>query len=259
MSEDTVVKAFDNRAHPHSSFWLGGQRGDSFCPLTWEAGIPGRFTKPSRVDDDDFVELVMGIEKDFGVHFANDAFKDCLTVGDTFDVVWSNLPPSLTSSGKCPSQMAFYRLRSAMGDRTVRPDMPLRNIAGLSYANLRQTLEADGWAMPVRNAAVATQGFSLLAATATAAGLWSSLGPWALLMALIMLIAMVQWLHKRVFTVGWPSARTVGDVAHEMAYLNTNRLLLRGASYSRRMLWDRFVTVLGENERRPLARASGFY
>jgi hypothetical protein len=221
--------------------------------------MPAGFTKPSKVDGDDFIELIMGIEEDFGVRFANDAFAHCLTVGDTFDVVWAKLPPSLTSGGKCPSQTAFYRLRSALGDRTVRPDMPLRNISGLSYANLRETLEADGWAMPARRAAAATQVLSLLAAIATTVGLWSFVGPWALLMALIVLITTVQWLHKRVFTVGWPSERTLGDVAHEMAYRNTNRLLLRGASYSHRMLWDRFVNVLGEGAGGPVVRASGFY
>jgi len=221
--------------------------------------MPARFTKPSRVDGDDFVELIRGIEEDFGVRFANDAFRNGSTVGDAFDVVWAKLPRVLTSGGKCPSQMAFYRLRSAIGDRTVQPDMPLRDIAGLSYADLRQTLETEGWVMPARKAAVATQGLSLLAAIATAAGLWGFVGPWALLMTLFVLIIMVRWLHERVFTVGWPVARTLGDVAHKMAYLNTNRLLLRGASYSQRMLWDRFVTQLGEDGCNPVVRASGFY
>ena len=221
--------------------------------------MPASSTKISRVDGDDFVELILCIEKDFGVRFANDAFGDCLTVGDAFDVVSAKLPRSLTSGGMCPSQMAFYRLRSAVGDRTLRPDTPLCNIAGLSYAKLRQVLEADGWAMPPRNPTAATLGFSLLAAIATAAGLWSSVGPWAFMMALVVLFMMVQLLHSRVFTVGWPSARTLGDVAREVAYLNTNRLLLRGASYSHRMLWDRFATALGNDARRPVVRASAFY
>ncbi len=221
--------------------------------------MPARFTKPPKVDSDDFVQLIMGIQEDFRVRFADDAFAECSTVGDTFDVVCAKLPRSLTSGGTCPSQMAFYHLRYALRDRALRPDTPLRIIAGLSYANLRQSLEADGWAMPARKATAATQGLSLLAAMATAAGLWAFIGPWALLMAFITLIAMVQWLHKRVFTVGWPSALTLGEVAHEMAYRNTNRLLLRGASYSPRMLWNRFVTVLGEDQDGPVVRESGFY
>lgn len=221
--------------------------------------MPALFKKPSRVDGDDFVELIRGIEEDFGVRFVDDAFRNSSTVGDTFDVVWAKLPRALTSGGKCPNQMAFYRLRSAIGDRMVKPDMPLRDIAGLSYADLRQALETGGWAMPPRKAAAATQGLSLLAAIATAAGLWDFVGPWALLMALFVLIIMVQWLHERVFTIGWPAARTLGDLAHKMAYLNTNRLLLRGASYSRRMLWDRFVTHLGEDGGNPVLRTSGFY
>jgi hypothetical protein len=222
--------------------------------------MPALTTKPSRVDADDFDELIMDIEEDFGVRFANDEFKNCMSVGEAFDVVWTKLPRSLTSHGKCPSQMTFYRLRSAVGDKTLRPDMPLRSIARLSYADLRQTLEADGWKMPVRNAAMATLGFSLLAAIVTMAALWPSIGAWALLLALIAFIVMVQWLHNRVFTVGWPTARTLGDVAKEMAYLNTNSLLLRGASYSQRMLWERVLAALGASESRAdILRETRFY
>ncbi len=221
--------------------------------------MPARFVKPAKVDSDDVLELIAGIQEDFGVRFADNTFAHCTTVGDYFDAVWANLPGSLTSGGKCPSQMAFYRLRAVIDDGTLRPDTPLRDIAGLSYADLRQTLEADGWSMPARKAALATQGLSFLAAIFTTIGLWSFIGPWALLMALIMLIVTVQLLHNRVFTTGWPSVSTLGEVAREMAYLNTNRLLLRGAKYSRRMLWDRVLTVLGSDERQPIVPASGLY
>ncbi|WP_443751107.1 hypothetical protein [Asticcacaulis solisilvae] len=221
--------------------------------------MSARLTKGSRIDGDDFVELIMGIEEDFGVRFADDAFDDCLSVGDACDVVWAGLPRRLTSGGKCPSQMAFYRLRAAIGDPALRPDTPLRDVKGLCYVRLRETLDAQGWAMPARTPSLATLGLSVLAAILATAGLWPVIGPWALLGALIVLIVTVQWLHGRIFTVGWPSARTFGEVAHEMAYLNTNRLLLRGASYSRRMVWDRFVRVLGEDAHGPVVRQSGFY
>lgn len=216
--------------------------------------------RASKVDDDDLLELIMNIQDDFGVRFSDEAFQNCANVGEVFDVVWAGLPDSVKSGGKCPSQMAFYRLRAAVADRTLSPNASLNEINGLRYIELRRTLAKQGWDLPGRTCAPATWRGSYLTALATATGLWSHVGPVALLWAFGAFVATMTILHLKVFTSTGPEAATVGELAREMTALNGGKLLRRGASFTRPMLWDRFVRTLRDDATHgQVLRESGFY
>jgi hypothetical protein len=217
--------------------------------------MAARWKKVSSVDDMDFCEAVMGLEADFGVSYDQDAFRDCLTAGQAFDVLWAGLPSALTSGGKCPSQMAFYRLRAAIGRRDLKPGTRLGDIPGFSYVALQRVMRADGWNMPVRAWAAQTWCLSLLTSGSVLIGLYAYLGWAAWVVAAIVLWASIKLLHDKVFTSTGPYSQTLGELARRVTDCNTQTLLRKGASFSRRMIWERFVDDLGGD----VVRESGFY
>jgi len=202
----------------------------------------------------------MDIEEEFSVRFDNDAFEHCGTLGEVFDVVWAGLPASMTSGGKCPSQMAFYSLRRAVGDRKLRPDTPVNQIEAFRYADLKRALARQGWAMPGRRCAPATWWVSFATTLITVVVMWPYAGPDALVWAFGAFVLAMTVLHLKVFTSTGPDAATLAELVREMTALNCGKLLQRGASFSRHMLWDRFVRRLRESGiRGPVSRASRFY
>jgi hypothetical protein len=63
-----------------------------------------------------------------------------------------------------------------------------------------------------------------------------------------------------VFTSGEAHASTLGELAREFAEINAGKLRVRGASFNRRLLWQRFVDTVSEDARDgPVVRESGFY
>ncbi len=199
----------------------------------------------ATVDDLDLAGVVGDMERAFGLSFANDAFYSCVTVGQVFDVVWAALPEAAKSGGKCPSQMTFYRLRAALGDRALRPDTPLSGIAGFHYIRLQKGLRREGWEMPARCIQPVTWWLSLLSAVAVGAEVLRLARGDAALMSALATFVVVPWvLHRWVFTSGGPPAKTLGELAHAVADGNAGRLRMRGGTFSRRLLWDHFVRVL---------------
>lgn len=80
----------------------------------------------------DSVELVMEIEKAFGIKIPDSEAEKILTVGDFHNSVWNHL--SDRHSNRCNSQILFYKLRSffintiGLERSLFRPDTQLNNI-----------------------------------------------------------------------------------------------------------------------------------
>jgi hypothetical protein len=216
----------------------------------------------SRICDDDVCDFIRGVERDFGVRFARGAFEHCETAGELFDSIVAALPETAKSGGKCPSQMAFYRLRAAIGVPELKPETRLTDIPGFRYVVLERLLRRRGWKAPWR---AWTGGFApavvIFGAIAAAPWLSDWIGWfWAIMGVLVVALYATQFLHRWVFTSGEAHASTLGELAREFAEINAGKLRVRGASFNRRLLWQRFVDTVSEDARDgPVVRESGFY
>lgn len=65
----------------------------------------------------DSVELVMKVEKTFGIHIPDQEAEKIVTVGDMYNAVWQHLEGKHSEVHKvCKSQALFYQLRQAVID-----------------------------------------------------------------------------------------------------------------------------------------------
>lgn len=71
----------------------------------------------------DTVELLMEVEKTFGIHIPDREAEQIRTVGDFYEVVWQHIGAKETD--KCKSQYLFYKMRTAFHDSF---DIPLLQI-----------------------------------------------------------------------------------------------------------------------------------
>jgi len=66
------------------------------------------------VGDGDDIEVLHSIEEAFGVKISDEEAFGCETVGQLFDVVSSKLNISKARNLRCPTAIAFFRLRAAL-------------------------------------------------------------------------------------------------------------------------------------------------
>lgn len=74
-------------------------------------------------DGMDSVEALQELEALFRIKIEDAEAKTMETVGDMFDIIIAKRPPN--QSEKCGCAMAFYRLRHAIGDRSLTPLSPI--------------------------------------------------------------------------------------------------------------------------------------
>lgn len=65
-------------------------------------------------DSEDISDVLLRIEKSFGLTFANDSFKDVKTFGELCDIILSNVHYKKTND--CTTQQAYYKVRNAILD-----------------------------------------------------------------------------------------------------------------------------------------------
>ena len=68
--------------------------------------------KLDNYDDEDIFDVVIKLEKSFGLKFEKDAFYNVKTFGDLCDIFINNLEGD--NSDDCSTQQAFYKVRSAI-------------------------------------------------------------------------------------------------------------------------------------------------
>jgi len=69
-------------------------------------------TKLDNYEDEDILDVVLKLEKSFGLKFEKDAFYNVKTFGDLCDIFTDNLQGD--NSNDCSTQQAFYKVRSAI-------------------------------------------------------------------------------------------------------------------------------------------------
>jgi len=93
--------------------------------------------------DDDAVDCLLEVERVFDVEFTDAEAAKIYTVGDLYDRLMQKLP--FSGSEKCHSQIAFYRLRSALAslapDLKLAPSTPINCVTSDSPKNTLRFIE----------------------------------------------------------------------------------------------------------------------
>lgn len=71
----------------------------------------------------DIIEILVKIEKTFGINIPNQEAEKIVTVGDFYNLVWHHLEGCY--SDKCKSQSLFYKLRQSFADTFKLPKVIL--------------------------------------------------------------------------------------------------------------------------------------
>jgi len=89
-------------------------------------------TKLDNYEDEDIFDVVLKLEKSFGLKFKKDTFYIVKTFGDLSDVLISKVQGD--NSDDCTSQQAFYKIRKAIAatqlidKNSISPDTKLQDI-----------------------------------------------------------------------------------------------------------------------------------
>ncbi|WP_412464400.1 acyl carrier protein [Flavobacterium mekongense] len=85
-----------------------------------------------NIDSEDLEDLLLEVEKSFGVTFVGNELVHIKTFGELCDHIESKI--ELENSESCTSQQAFYKLREAISttllieNKTISPSFPLKQI-----------------------------------------------------------------------------------------------------------------------------------
>lgn len=201
----------------------------------------------SNPESEEYVDMLSDM---FGVDFDDDAFESCQTAGEMLAEIEARAAPGETN-GPLPITRAFYLLRRAIGDRSIAPSTPLKNVKGtwratrfLVRLNRRVMLNMPGAGIGMFGAAALTL---CLQTFATLALLWSVLPNEVVsssdsqhfivapvLLGGIGLAIVFGYLDGFRFRA---DLRTFGDLAHAVAQINLAALWRQGAARRRRDIW----------------------
>lgn len=199
-------------------------------------------------DDNDFADtlsiaensgvrrLAVAIESAFGVKPLD--VPNWTTVGDIYRFVLETPSPE-DQPRKCASAMALYALRRSAGlDRKFAPDAPLTAVfAGAPKQELRRLASETGLAMPSSRAGAGVlAGFGC--AAAAVAALIAGLG---LIVALPfgVLAAVLIGSDRGKYPV-----ETLGQLAEQVAGLNFNHFVAKGADGRAQTIWKALTEVI---------------
>lgn len=93
---------------------------------------PNDIVKLDNYEDEDIFDVVLKLEKSFGLKFEKDAFYNVKTFGDLCDIFTDNLQGD--NSDDCSTQQAFYKVRNAIAvtqlinKQSIRLDTKLQDI-----------------------------------------------------------------------------------------------------------------------------------
>ncbi len=85
-----------------------------------------------NIDPDDISDVLVKIEKSFGLTLKTDSFKKARTFGDICDVISSLV--ELEHADDCTTQQAFYKIRESitkvqfLGKNTITPNSDLEGL-----------------------------------------------------------------------------------------------------------------------------------
>lgn len=213
----------------------------------------------------DGVELVMEVEKTFGVVIDDDTAMSMVTVGDMFEFLQERVPTEAQSG--CLTQAAFYRLRKPICERlgvsrsALRPATPLDS--ALPLAGRREHWPKLGFESGLRLPRLRrAEWLGTLLVIITCGGMLFGLGAWligALAWSLAFGIAvfaglLLAWcttdlavqIHLNPHTPDASLQATFGDLVRQVASDNRQGLLAQQRAWSNQEIWDTLVGLVSE-------------
>ncbi len=217
------------------------------------------------VGDGDDVHVVVDVEKAFGVKIADSEAERCETMGKLFDVVLRKIASARETGLRCPTAVAFYRLRAGLRDcGFTEPITP--------ESNLAEFFRQRG-AERVRSALRAKAGFDLpdlvfsSGSRAVLTILWTlgaalSLAAWSLLPLLVAgcLAAGLAFVLPRALR---PQVASMRDFTLACTAWNYGKLSEMCGGARPRDVWNALVFVVRESSgsgyRGPIDRDTRFF
>lgn len=207
-------------------------------------------TSINLVGDNDDLDLLRDIEQVFDIRIPPAVSRNWWTIGHAHAWLLESLPKG-SKDGRCPTAMAFYRLRSAIEQiatgKPLRPATPLQDLASNPAAFLRTVRRATGLAIPAarsRWAGVLGGWFISLGMAGCLAALLSGRFELAAIAAAGTAIGgLLCWMDRGRYP---GEVTTLGDLARRVAALNRNKLRLSGARHMANEEWATLAAVVAE-------------
>jgi len=206
-------------------------------------------TSLKLVQDDD-LDLLRDVEQAFDIRIPPEASMPMRTLGDLHRWLLNTLPPA-QSGGRCPSAMAFYRLRQAAKSveitEQIRPVTPLDALAAKPARFLRRLQKQTQLVLPAAKLRWTGRMGSALVAICLLVGIVAAANG-NLLHAVVSagglaFGAILMLLDRGAFPGG---LLTFGDLSRRAAALNRKALKLEGARHIAGEEWDALAAIAAE-------------
>ena len=127
----------------------------------------------------EFVELLMAVEDEFGIHVPEERWQEVETVRELYDYITDTLISS--RPGVCPSMFVFYRMRRALAEslsmdrRSITPDTQFSELLPIRLRRLDWERMRDGLGLSIPDLALPEREARIARKTGTAL-LWAAVG-----------------------------------------------------------------------------------
>jgi Cysteine-rich CPCC len=190
--------------------------------------------------DGDEIDFIEDVEACFGVCFSDKEAKNTYTVGDLFETLLGklNLRYGPASAVLCPTQRAFYLIRSAIEsctDTKVTPETLFSDLGLVDHKKIAEHLKlkrlphTGNISFDIR-----LYGLGLLAFLSVVFFADMHVVPLA---AAVLWLSFAPWLLPAKYT------GTVGELATELAALNHDYMQRNGAKQNEKTVWDSLEAV----------------
>src|SRR5215472_708913 len=201
------------------------------------------------VGDGDEIDVLYAIEEAFGVKISDAEARRCETVGQLFDIVSSKLNIPEARNLRCPTALAFYRLRAALRRlghvHRVTTKTDLRAIFrayGAKRLHLSLSSEADLKLPALQLHPASTAVLTFVTACGVAVSL--CVGSWLALLGCAVLAIILGFVLPKTIPQRMAS---LGDFAADCAAWNYGRLSEQAGGARRGDVWKALTTVVRES------------
>jgi hypothetical protein len=201
------------------------------------------------VGDGDDVDVLYAIEEAFGVRISEAEALRCETVGQLFDIVSSKLNIPDVRHLRCPTALAFFRLRAALRRlghvHRMRTKTDLRTIFrahGAKRLHVSLSREAALKLPALELHPASTTALALMMACGVAFSLW--FGSWLPLLGSAVLAVILGFVLPKTIP---QRIASLGDFAADCAVWNYGRLSEQAGGARRGDVWKALTTIVRES------------
>lgn len=196
--------------------------------------------------DGDDLDVLVAVERSFGLSFEEEETSSWQTVGDFYEAALSKLATTAIQ-GKCSTSMAFYDVRRFLrrwgSVGAIRPSTKLRDLTRIRQAAVLKALaeETETAPIPLTLEWKTFPGIALL--IFGIAGLLASHSPIMIVLSAMGFVA--GWVVVRSGTSSF-GTRSVGDLSTEIALSNFAVFAAKGADVRPTTIWRIFRDLLAQ-------------